>query len=78
MSDAEHDPEKEKSVPPGASTADDMATKVDYLYKAWRNRQTQSASQYSLYADNATTVDHKATFTDDGTTADRGELASGP
>lgn len=56
----------------------DMATKVDYLYKAWRNRQTQSASQYSLYADNATTVDHKATFTDDGTTADRGELASGP
>jgi hypothetical protein len=28
MSDTEHDPEKEKSVPPGASTADDMATKV--------------------------------------------------
>ena len=27
MSDTEHDPEKEKSVPPEASTADDAATK---------------------------------------------------
>lgn len=56
----------------------DMVTKVDYLYKAWRNRTTQTATQYSLYADDATTVDHKATFSDDATTADRGEVAAGP
>lgn len=53
-------------------------TKLDYLYKAWRNRSTQSATTYSLYADDATTVDHKATVSDNGTTADKGEVATGP
>lgn len=56
----------------------DMATKVDYLYKAWRNKKTQTSSQYSLFADDATTVDHKATVSDDGTTTTIGEVASGP
>jgi hypothetical protein len=56
----------------------DMATKVDYLYKAWRNRSTQTATEYSLYADDATTVDQKATASDDGTTFNRGEIATGP
>jgi len=56
----------------------DLATKVDYLYKAWRNRSTQTATTYSLYADDATTVDHKATVSDNGTTADKGEVATGP
>ena len=55
-----------------------LAAKVNYLFKAWRNRQTQTASQYSLYNDDAVTVDHKATFSDDATTADRGEVATGP
>jgi len=52
--------------------------KIDYLYKAWRNRTTQTATQYSLYNDDATTVDHKATVSDDGTTFDRAEIATGP
>ena len=56
----------------------DLATKIDYLYKAWRNRTTQTADQYSLYGDDATTIHHKATFSDDATTADRGEIATGP
>lgn len=56
----------------------DMATKVDYLYKAWRNKKTQTSSQYSLFADDASTVDHKATVSDDGTTTTIGEVASGP
>ncbi len=56
----------------------DLATKIDYLYKAWRNRHTQTATEYKLYADDATTVDHKATVSDDGTTFDRGEVATGP
>lgn len=49
-----------------------------YLYKAWRNRTTQTASEYALYNDDAATVDHKATFADDATTADRGEVITGP
>lgn len=56
----------------------DLATKIDYLYKAWRNRSTQTATQYSLYDNAGTTVDQKASFSDNGTTADRGEIATGP
>lgn len=56
----------------------DLATKIDYLYKAWRNRTTQDGTTLKLYADNATTVDHKASFSYSGGTADRGEIASGP
>jgi hypothetical protein len=51
---------------------------IGFLYKAWRNRSTQTATQYSLYNDDASTVDHKATFSDDATTADRAEIATGP
>jgi len=56
----------------------DLATKIDYLYKAWRNRSTQTATTYSLYADNGTTVDQKSTLSDDSTTFVRGEVATGP
>lgn len=56
----------------------DLATKIDYLYKAWRNRSTQTATTYSLYADDATTVDQKSTLSDDGTTFVKGEIATGP
>lgn len=55
-----------------------LAAKINYLYKAWRNRHTQTATQYSLYGDDATTVHQKSTVSDNGTTADRGEVASGP
>lgn len=55
-----------------------LAAKVNYLYKAWRNRSTQTATQYSLYADDATTVDQKAAVSDDATTFSRGEIATGP
>lgn len=61
---------------PAATTT--LVAKIGYLYKAWRNKSTQTASQYSLFADDATTVDQKATFADDATTATRGEVATGP
>lgn len=61
---------------PAATTT--LAAKINYLYKAWRNRSTQTGSQYSLYNDDNTTVDHKATVSDDGTTADKAKVASGP
>lgn len=51
---------------------------IAYLYKAWRNRHTQTSSEYKLYADDALTVDQKATTSDDGTTFDRSEVFTGP
>lgn len=51
---------------------------IAYLYKTFRNKKTQTASQFALYADDATTVDQKATVSDDGTTTTVGELATGP
>jgi hypothetical protein len=56
----------------------DLATKIDYLYKAWRNKKTQTSSTYSLFADDASTVDQKATVSDDATTTTVGEVVSGP
>ncbi len=55
-----------------------LAAKINYMYKAWRNKRTQTATTFSLYADDASTVDQKSTVSDDGSTATRGELASGP
>jgi Flp pilus assembly pilin Flp len=60
---------------PGATIA--PLAKLDYLYKAWRNRHTQTASEYALYADDATTKDHEAAVSDNGTTLDRGEVTTG-
>lgn len=61
---------------PAASTS--VMAKVDYIYKNWRNRKTNTATVWSLYADDATTVDQKSTVADDGTTASKTEVASGP
>lgn len=55
-----------------------LVKKIGYLYKAWRNRKAQTATQYSLYNDDAATVDQKATVSDNGTTFAAGEVASGP
>ncbi len=60
-----------------AATAS-LSAKIGYLFKAWRNKSTQTSSQYSLYADDTTTIDQKATVGDDGTTFTRGEVATGP
>ena len=61
---------------PGATVT--LAAKIGFLYKAWRNKTTQTATEYDLYNDDAATVDHKATVSDDGTTFSRTEIASGP
>ena len=61
---------------PGATIS--LAAKIGFLYKAWRNRSTQTATVYSLYNDDAVTVDHKATVSDDATTADKTEVITGP
>ena len=51
---------------------------IAYPYKAWRNRVTQTATTYSLYNDDATTVAQKSTVSDAATTFDKGEVGTGP
>lgn len=55
-----------------------LINKLSYLYKAWRNRSNQTSSLYQLYADDESTVDQKATVSDDGTTFTREEVGTGP
>ena len=62
----------------GPAATQTIRKMLGYLYKAWRNRSTQTATDYKLYADDATTVDQKATVSDDATTFDSGEKATGP
>ncbi len=61
---------------PASTTS--LAAKINYVYKAFRNKVTQTSTTFSLYADDATTVDQKATVSDDGTTFTRDEISSGP
>jgi hypothetical protein len=56
----------------------DAMTKLDYLYKAWRNKSTQTATEYKVYNDAGAVVDQKATVSDDATTATRGKVGTGP
>jgi hypothetical protein len=60
---------------PAATTT--LSKMLAYLYKAWRNRSTQTSSEYALYADDASTKDQEAACSDDGTTYVRGEVGTG-
>ncbi len=53
-------------------------TKIAYLFGALRNKVTMTSSVFSSYADDGTTVNYKATVSDDGTTFTRGEMVTGP
>jgi len=61
---------------PGATVS--LKDKIGFLYKAWRNKATQTATTYSLFNDDASTVDHDAAVSDDTATATRGEMTDGP
>ena len=61
---------------PSATTT--LAVKMGFLYKFLRNKATQDATTLKVFNDDAATVDHKATVSDDGTTYTRGEIATGP
>lgn len=64
-----------QEAPPATTT---LVKKIGYLYKAFRNRFTQTATEAKLYNDDAATVDQKATVSDNGTVFDRGEMGAGP
>ncbi len=51
---------------------------LGFMYKLSRNRITQTSSQTTVYNDDGSTIDHKATISDDATTFERGEFAAGP
>ena len=55
-----------------------MQTKINWLYKAFRNKSTQTSTEYKLYDDSGATVDSKATVSDDATTFTREEIVTGP
>ena len=60
---------------PAATTS--LVAKIGYLYKAWRNKSTQTSTTYILYADDTSTADQKSTDSDDGTTFTKGEVGTG-
>jgi hypothetical protein len=63
----------------GAPTATPtLEEAIMYLYKQFRNKETQTATEWKLYADNGSTVDQKSTVSDDATTFTKGEIATGP
>ena len=64
-----------QTAPPLAPT---LKQAIGWLYKVLRNRTDQTAILWQLYADDESTVDAKATVSDDNTTAIKQEIASGP
>jgi hypothetical protein len=55
-----------------------LKDKIGYLYKAFRNKITQTSTTLSIFNDDTSTVDHKATVTDDTVTYTRSEISAGP
>lgn len=56
----------------------DAMTKIDYLYKSWRNKKDNDGSTTQLYADDGSTVDQKQTTSESGGTVTKAEWATGP
>lgn len=67
--------EPAQGAPPVSAS---IADKVAYIYKVWRNRSNQTATETQFFADDGTTVDHKVPVSDDATTAEKGEVVTGP
>lgn len=61
---------------PGATVS--LKDKIGYIYKFLRNKKTSTSTTISVYDDAGTTVDQKATISDDAVTYTEGEYESGP
>ena len=55
-----------------------IRTKIDWMFKVFRNEKRQTGTEWQVMNDAKTVVDHKATVSDNGTTATKGEVESGP
>lgn len=67
--------EMSQGAPPGSPT---MEQAVNYLYKAWRNKNMTDSSTIEIYNDAGSTVLFKSNISDDGTDFTKGEYVSGP
>jgi hypothetical protein len=61
---------------PGVSV--DPLEKIDWLYKAWRNKKTNDGTDTKLYADDGSTVDSKQGTSEAAGTVTKGEWVTGP
>lgn len=64
-----------QGAPPLTPTIEEM---IAWLYKTLRNRKSQTSTLWSLFADDESTVDAKATVFKDGSTVRKEEIVSGP
>ena len=55
-----------------------IVSALQLIYKMVRNKVEQTSTTLSIFDDAGTTVDHKSTVDDDGVTATRGEIVTGP
>jgi hypothetical protein len=55
----------------------DLATKIDYLYAAWRNKKTNDGTTTNLFADDGTTVISKQSTSESGGTVTKAEWITG-
>lgn len=55
----------------------DAMTKLDYLYKSWRNKKDNDGSTTQLYADDGSTVDQKQTTSEAAGTVTKAEWETG-
>lgn len=61
---------------PAATTS--LIEKINFLYKAWRNKKESNATTINLYNDAGAVVDQKRTQSDDATTYTKEEMITGP
>ena len=62
-------------APPATASYKGM---LQWLYKRFRNKRTQTATDQDIYNDAGSVVDQTGAITDNGTTATHGEIGSGP
>lgn len=67
--------EPAQGAPPATTS---LRSKLDYLYKSWRNKKDGDGSNNQIYADDGTTVDHKQSTSESGGTVTKGEWVTGP
>lgn len=64
-----------QGAPPATTT---MRLMLAYMYKSWRNRKTQTTALWALYNDDGATIDQKAVISNNGVTAEKAEIGTGP
>lgn len=64
-----------QTAPPATPTFEQA---LSWLFKSFRNKKEQTSSEWRLYDDAGSTVDSKATVSDNGTTATKEEIVTGP